>query len=426
VATNRLESDAYATITRPAATVFVAGSLAVDLSCDYAIQPGGLATDGTALKPALNTSNPAIIRQSLGGVGGNVARSAHLLGADVQLCSAVGDDLSGKGALDAVSKVEMSTAGIRVLEPESGSRTAQYVSFNDSNKDLVMGMADMSILEANNMSSAFDDLWLPQLQAAKPSHLVVDANWSPANLSRWLKAGRDVNASIFYEPVSTAKCTRLFNILESQSHESSLPVFPEPLIDLATPNSHELASLYSTAREQGQFDRADWWRIIDAFGIPHSGARTQLALAANSSLVDQGIPQQTIQLLPFIPTICTKLGAQGVLLTQLLPANDERLTSGDYAPYILSHCANGTDDSVGVGGVYLRLFPAVEEVPTEEVVSVNGVGDTFLGALVAGMTKKGRHSRAEEFIEVAQRAAVLTLKSRESVSPGLGTLRLLL
>lgn len=73
----------------------------------------------------------------------------------------------------------------------------------------------------------------------------------------------------------------------------------------------------------------------------------------------------------------------------------------------------------------MRLFPAIEQVSSENVVSVNGVGDTFLGALIAGMAKKGQDSRVEDFIGLAQRAAVLTLKSRESVSPGLGTLRIL-
>ena len=143
-------------------------------------------------------------------------------------------------------------------------------------------------------------------------------------------------------------------------------------------------------------------------------------------MVDAGIPQQSIQLLPFIPCILTKLGAAGVLLTQLLPAGDARLSSGESAPFILSRCTNGTEDSLGVGGIYMRLFPAVEKVDESEVVSVNGVGDTFLGALIAAAEKKGKDARVEDLVDLAQRAAVLTLKSRESVSPQLTSLRPLL
>ena len=424
--------DSLLTIAKERPTVFVAGSLAVDLSCDYAIQPGGPATTNSTLKPALHTSNPSIITQSLGGVGGNVARAAHLMGANVQLCSAVGDDLSGKAALEALRTAGMSTAGMKTLSAEGGNRTAQYVAINDSSKDLVMGMADMAILESaetgpESLTDAFESLWLPQLREGRPSHLLLDANWALSHLARWLQAGKEINAHVTFEPVSTAKATRIFALpkLAPPNEEPSLHVFPNAALDLITPNSHELSAMYAAARENGSFDRADWWAVVDAFGISSTGARTQLALATSSALVDQGIPQQSLQLLPFVPSICTKLGKQGVLVTQLLASDDPRLVDGQYAPYILSRCANGTEDSLGLGGVYMRLFPPAEEVDAEDVVSVNGVGDTFLGALITGMAKKGVGARVEDFIDLAQRAAVLTLKSKESVSPGLGTLRLL-
>ena len=50
----------------------VAGSLAVDLSCDYRPLRGERSNPSTA------TSNPAVITQSLGGVGHNVATAAHV------------------------------------------------------------------------------------------------------------------------------------------------------------------------------------------------------------------------------------------------------------------------------------------------------------------------------------------------------------
>lgn len=407
------------------ADVFVAGSLAVDLACDYNPRSGS-----TSQSPELQTSNPARIAQSLGGVGHNVARAAHLMGANVRLCSAVGDDLTGKAALEALAAAEMSTAGIRTLSRDSGSRTAQYIAINDKNKDLMLAMADMSILEKPSKSNdaitrTFDDFWLPQLQTSQPSYLAIDGNWPPEYLARWLQAGKDADAHMIFEPVSNMKSAGIFQLPKPHT----LSVFPSPSIHLATPNIYELSAMYTAARENNFFDRGDWWDVIDALGIPHSGARTQLSLATSPQLVDQGIPQQTIQLLPFIPIIVTKLGKEGVLLTQLLPANDPRLISGDYAPYILSRCANETEDTLGVGGIYMRLFPAVEEVEKGDVVSVNGVGDTFVGTLIAGLSAakgNGKETMVEEFVDLAQRAAVLTLKSQEAVSPGLGTLRMLL
>lgn len=400
------------------ADVFVAGSLAVDLSCDFA----PISSSSPAPKsPSLQTSNPARITQSLGGVGHNVARAAHLMGAQVRLCSAVGSDLAGSAALEALVSSGMSTTGIATFPAESGSRTAQYIAINDTSKDLVMAMADMSILStSSSLPCTFENLWLPQLRASKPKHLVVDGNWPPQYLSQWLNAGKDTGASIVFEPVSTAKSTSLFNLPPGPQGEAQLGVFPNASVHLSTPNSLELSAMYTAARERNFFERADWWSVIDAMGIPSTGARVQMAMATSSKLVDEGIPQMAVQLLPFIPVLLTKLGADGVLLTQLLPAGDERLQSAEAAPFILSRCGNETEESLGVGGVYMRLFPAAEKVRDEDVVSVNGVGDTFAGTLVAGLAKG---KRIEDAIGVAQRAAVLTLMSKEAVSGKLEGLR---
>lgn len=184
--------------------------------------------------------------------------------------------------------------------------------------------------------------------------------------------------------------------------------------------------MHAAARNLGFFDRKDWWEVVDAMGISSTGARVALSQATSPAIVDDGVPQQAIQLLPFIPCVLTKMGAQGVLLTQLLRAGDERLQSGEYAPYVLSRCNNGTEETLGVGGVYMRLFPAAETVPEEDIVSVNGVGDTFLGAIVAGLAKRGKDARVEDLVDVAQKAAVLTLKSKEAVSPAIEALRALL
>lgn len=66
----------------------------------------------------------------------------------------------------------------------------------------------------------------------------------------------------------------------------------------------------------------------------------------------------------------------------------------------------------------MRLFPPAELVKQEDVVSVNGVGDTLLGVLVAGLVMKGTEARVEDVLMVAQEAAVRSLKSDRAVSEG--------
>ncbi|PWY69188.1 IdgA domain protein [Aspergillus sclerotioniger CBS 115572] len=381
------------------ADVLVAGSLAIDLSCDFA------PAEVTSTTPALQTSNRAVIGQSLGGVGHNVAIAAKYLDSSVLFCSVVGDDLSGQTALTSLQQEGLSTSGIKILPASSGARTAQYVAVNDAKKDLVVAMADMGIMELPEQTLDFDGFWEPMMSRAQPQWAVVDANWNAEILGKWVALTKKHGARVAFEPVSTAKSRRLFGSAIGPSD-----CVPNHSINLAAPNQLELAAMYMTAREGGLFDSEGWWHIIDAMGMSASGSRERLVAMTSAMLVDQGIPQQSIQLLPFIPCIVTKLGPQGVLLTQLLRPGDARLTSPESAPYILSRASTAEG---GVGGVYLRLFPPAAVLEEAEIVSVNGAGDTLLGAVVTGLAR-GR--AVEEVIPGAQKASLLTLQQAGGVS----------
>ena len=104
-------------------------------------------------------------------------------------------------------------------------------------------------------------------------------------------------------------------------------------------------------------------------------------------------------------------------MAKLLPPSHPLLQSTEGAPYILTRNMSGNPD---IGGIYLRHFPVTEPVSKEDVVSVNGVGDTFLGVIVAGLAKGLQLD--EKLIHIAQKASVMTLKSKEAVSPDLTSL----
>lgn len=395
------------------ADILVAGALAVDLACDYTPLSKN---DNTS--PTFHTSNPATISQSLGGVGHNVAIAASYLGSNVLFCSAVADDLTGRAAVAALEKTNILPGGVQKLDPvTTGARTAQYIAINDVKKDLVIAMADMSILEIPEHKLDFDGLWEPLIRRSEPNWAVVDANWGPAVLSRWLRLCKSNGVKVALEPVSVPKSKRLFT---GEAPAISPPnVAPNNLIDLVTPNQYELAAMHASAGEAELFNSPEWWQFVDALGLSSSGSRQRLVSLTTSDMVDEGIPQQSIQLLPFIPCIVTKLGPRGVLLTQILPPGDPRLSSGDYAPYILGRSME--NDPV-VGGIYMRLFPVAETLSDADIVSVNGAGDTLLGAVVTAlaMNKDGSApKKVEDIIPVAQRASIRTLKNPGGVSPGI-------
>ncbi|KAK6865983.1 Pseudouridine-metabolizing bifunctional protein [Apiospora arundinis] len=387
------------------AHVIVAGSVAVDLSCNYA----GPDT-ATNVSPHLHTSNPAQISQSIGGVGRNVALAAHRVSGDmgVRLCSMVGNDVAGTTVLNSLESAGMDTSCIRRLEGASG-RTAQYVAVNDASKNLVMAMADMDIFTTNSDPAH----WASVVAASKPKWLVVDANWSEADIQSWIKAGKQNGARIAFEPVSNAKSARLFG--PRRGHQEPLGVFPRPSVDLATPNRHELAAMHAAATQHEHLADPRWFGVVDAFAMfGGSGIRERFVRLTSKAMTDAGVPQQAVQLLPYVPTLLTKLGDQGALLVEIMGPDDPRLRDAAHEPFILSRAPV---DHPTVGGVYMRLFPVAQEVP--DVVSVNGVGDTFLGVLVAGLARGGK---VVDLVDVAQKAAVLTLRSSESVSEDLGTL----
>ena len=383
--------------------ILVAGSVACDTMCDY--QP--FHTSASSMSPALHTSNPSSISQSAGGVGRNVAVAAHLAGANVSLASVVADDIAGSSLLEDVAKSGLQTSAIKVLRTTNGARTAQYVALNDTDKDLVVAMADMSIFAHPEFESA--DYWMAKMGQSQPKWVVVDANWSPSILTSILAAAKAHGALVAFEPVSVAKAVRLFH--KENTFVTGTKVVPNHVVSLASPNRLELTAIYESARDAMMFDSKGWWSIIDNLGLSSAGSRDRLISIAGQEQVEQGIPQQCIQLLPFIPNIVTKLGRKGCLLASLLRPEDPRLRHPESAPYVLSR--NVSADSE-IGGLYMRLIPAFEEVKQDSIVSVNGIGDTLLGVTVSGLL---REKTLDQALSLAQEAAVLTLKSAEAVSP---------
>ena len=406
----------------------VAGSLAIDLACNY----NSLIGNDTDI--AMKTSNPSIITQKLGGVGQNIATAAHYSGVKVQLCSVVGDDASGKAAIELLQQRGLSTESIHVAS--KGDGTARYVAVNDSRNDLVLAMADMRILEGGH--EGFKSTWRSKVATSKPAWLIVDANWDKEMVRRWVDAGLSVGSKIAFEPVSVEKSTRIF-YKTWQDHMNSLVKSTTDekktgrswtmtqLADLSTPNELELMAMSK------QTSTVDAWTSL-LFGFDEDLLLERIYSLGSGSLhgIGDAVLLAALKLLSNIPCLLTKLGPKGVLLTEVLQAEDTRLEREEEAGYILFRKTPSKfnhdlsillpetepDSSLSkIGGVYMRLFPAVEEISEKDIVSVNGAGDTFLGVLVALMARSKDKRPVSDFVDVAQSAAVLTLKSTESVSP---------
>jgi pseudouridylate synthase / pseudouridine kinase len=108
-----------------------------------------------------------------------------------------------------------------------------------------------------------------------------------------------------------------------------LDLFPDHSISIVTPTIHELEAMVTAAQINGFFDSNQWWTILDSFGVEslfRRGTTSHTAKVAVDihlkhmpDLIESGIIQQAIQLLPYIPNILIKLGPRGVVSIYLSP-----------------------------------------------------------------------------------------------------------
>lgn len=125
----------------------IAGRGYVLRSGSYIVVVGGVNMDigGQAgEKLVWGDSNPGRIHLSLGGVGRNIAHNLSLLGKDVRMLTAFGDDLHGRQA--AASFAELGIDSTHALKIPGG-KTSTYVYVNDPQGEMVMAVSDMSICD---------------------------------------------------------------------------------------------------------------------------------------------------------------------------------------------------------------------------------------------------------------------------------------
>ncbi|MDO5546546.1 MAG: PfkB family carbohydrate kinase [Eubacteriales bacterium] len=184
----------------------IAGKGYILHSGSYAVVVGGVNVDigGRSFAPLVAAdSNPGQVSVSLGGVGRNIAHNMSLMGLDVRLLTAYGDDLHGQRVAASCSElgIDLSHA-LRV----SGGTTSTYLYLADPAGEMALAVSDMSICD--RITPAYLASNLPILQNAQV--IVADTN-IPAESLRYL--AENVNVPLFVDPVSTAKAEKLRPIL---------------------------------------------------------------------------------------------------------------------------------------------------------------------------------------------------------------------
>ena len=184
----------------------IAGKGYVLRSGSYAVVVGGVNVDigGRSFAPLVAAdSNPGAVTTSLGGVGRNIAHNMSLMGIEVRLLTAYGDDLNGERVAASCSElgIDLSNA-LRI----PGATTSTYLYLTDPEGEMALAVSDMSVCE--KITPAYLAANLIVLQNAQV--VVADCN-IPAESLQYL--AENLTVPLFVDPVSTAKAEKLRPIL---------------------------------------------------------------------------------------------------------------------------------------------------------------------------------------------------------------------
>jgi len=186
---------------------YIAGKGYVLRSGDYTVVVGGVNVDigGRSHRSLVAAdSNPGTVSISLGGVGRNIAHNLALLGADVRMLTAFGQDLHGQRIAASCSELGIDVS--HALRPTDAA-TSTYLYIADPEGEMSVAISDMEICK--RITPQYLAANLPLLQNARV--VVADANIPEESL---VFLAENCGCPLFCDPVSTIKAKKLLPILD--------------------------------------------------------------------------------------------------------------------------------------------------------------------------------------------------------------------
>ncbi|KAJ2863500.1 hypothetical protein GGH94_003545 [Coemansia aciculifera] len=323
------------------------------------------------------TSYPGTVLTSIGGVGQNIARAAHYLGAPTYLVSAIGNDAHGHSIKLDLARIGMNPAYLQFQA--DGARTAVYNALHQPNGDLLVAVADMDIngmLSEQQISEAFDGL--------EPGVVGLDGNISTLALSTAIMLAASKKACVVFEPTSVPKCASVLFALSSIGRSGAASSV-NGLVQIITPNALELQEMAKVALEL---------ELVE--GVPPVSMVSEIADGHYQLSVDT--VRAALTLFPLFPIQLIKLGEKGVVVVSPLLRDQRR-----------------------------PVFRHISPLKPGSIVNSNGAGDSLVGAMLALLHSKqvtvssaGHVDLLPEEIDDmalrAQRASILSLESPLAIS----------
>ena len=175
-------------------------------SGNYAVVVGGANVDigGRSRAPLVAAdSNPGTISLSLGGVGRNIAHNLRLMGPDVKLLTAYGDDMNGAHLEHSCAQLGID---LKYALKRRGETTSTYLYIADPAGEMVLAVSDMAICDRITPQYLADNMSV--LRSARV--VVADTNIPKESLEYLVK---NCTVPVFVDPVSTAKAEKIRDLL---------------------------------------------------------------------------------------------------------------------------------------------------------------------------------------------------------------------
>ncbi|XP_038636880.1 uncharacterized protein zgc:136858 isoform X2 [Scyliorhinus canicula] len=305
-------------------------------------------------------TNRSTMRQTIGGVGRNLADCLSRLGLTPLFISALGKDANGDGVLRFCS--HMDTSAIVTLPEHS---TAVYCAVIAANGEISVGLGDMDIHW--QITEQYVSKFKEQLQSA--SLVSLDGNIPTSTINYVCSFAEEHGIPVLFEPTDSISACKPF---KSDSWKS---------LAYTSPNLMELRAMNET------------------LGLPVPAELPSVMDEVIGVALDMSRP-----LLKHLQCVIVTLGEQGVLLC----GKSEEGT-------ISLQPKKSPQD---VPGTFCAIhYPAIA-VEAEEILNVSGAGDSLAAGIIAGiLTGQETHT----CIRMGLLAAHYSLGSQEAISTLINT-----
>lgn len=214
------------------------------ISSGYVVVAGGVNVDigGTSVSKLVSKdSNPGMIHISMGGVGRNIAHNMSLLGLNVKMLTAIGDDYNAQLIRSSCDEIGIDLSDALFV---MGAASSTYMFINQPDGDMELAVNDMRICE--RLTPTYFAGKMDVINGA--DLLMIDANLTAESIKYLVE---NATVPVFADMVSTIKGVNFVPVLDKVHTIKANKLEAEMLSGLSITDDYSLMLAAMAIREKG-------------------------------------------------------------------------------------------------------------------------------------------------------------------------------